>query len=126
MVTTCRAAYRQEKTLRTTDNSTTCASIASASVSLTIRTGTLARSASLAARKQRFFRSATYLSSPHDFAQIPGQPVAYWVSPSIRNAFSKCPPMNSVADARQGLATSDNGRFLRFWFEVQLSRIKFG
>lgn len=76
--------------------------------------------------QQEFFRNESYFAAPADFAQIPGEPVAYWVNPSIRKAFADFPPMSSVADARQGLATSDNGRFLRFWFEVSHSKIAFG
>src|ERR1700722_6039949 len=63
MVTTCRAAYRQEKTLRTTDNSTHCASIASASVSLTTRTGSFSSSASFAALRRRAPATTSYLLS---------------------------------------------------------------
>lgn len=75
---------------------------------------------------EQFFQSESYLASPNEFSQIPGEPIAYWVSPSVRKAFATFPPMSTVADARQGLATSDNGRFLRFWYEVQFDRIKFG
>ena len=33
------------------------------------------------------------------------------------------PPLSKFADARQGLATSDNNRFLSLWHEVELANI---
>lgn len=34
--------------------------------------------------------------------------------------------LKEIGDTRQGMATSDNGRFLRLWHEVGHSRIGFG
>lgn len=53
-----------------------------------------------------------------DLRRIPGSPIAYWVSEQVRNVFSVCRPLGEVCIARQGLATSDNDRFVRCWFEV--------
>jgi hypothetical protein len=75
--------------------------------------------------EREFFLQESFVRSPDDFSQIPGEPVAYWVGPSIRRAFASFPSMGSVTDARQGLATASNGRFLRFWYEVNLVDIKF-
>jgi energy-converting hydrogenase A subunit M len=69
-------------------------------------------------------RLATASSS--DFHKIPGSPIAYWVSPRIRQIFTECEPLGSVADARQGLATADNNRFLRLWQETSYGKIGFG
>ena len=65
-------------------------------------------------------------TKPDDFKKIPGSPVAYWVSDKVREIFETSPSMGEVADARQGLATADNNRFLRFWQEVSISKIGFG
>jgi hypothetical protein len=73
-----------------------------------------------------FFRLKPWRASSADFKQIPGVPIAYWVTDAVRSAFANHPPIATIADARQGLATSDNGRFLRFWHEVSIERIKFG
>ena len=40
--------------------------------------------------------------------------------------FSKSEPLERIAEPRQGMATSDVGRFIRFWFEVDYSSIGFG
>ena len=61
-----------------------------------------------------------------DFKKIPGSPVAYWVSNKVLEIFENSPSMGDVADARQGLATADNNRFLRFWQEVAIQKIGFG
>ena len=58
-----------------------------------------------------------------DFTHIPGSPVAYWLSPGMIQPFKDKPSLGQLVDARQGLATSDNGRFLRSWWEVESVRI---
>lgn len=65
-------------------------------------------------------------AKPDDFKKIPDSPVAYWVSEKVREIFEKSPSLGEVADARQGLATADNNRFLRLWQEVNIQRIGFG
>ncbi|NLJ39217.1 MAG: hypothetical protein GX432_10700, partial [Candidatus Atribacteria bacterium] len=52
------------------------------------------------------------------FHLIPGSPFVYWISDDIRNLFTKFKPLQKFAVVAQGLATADNDRFLRFWWEV--------
>ena len=59
-----------------------------------------------------------YRRSTDAFKSIPGTPIAYWASDAVRTAFEVSEPLSSIAEPRQGLATSDNGRFLRKWWEV--------
>lgn len=54
-----------------------------------------------------------------DFTHIPGNPIAYWLSPGMIQPFKDKPSIGQLVDARQGLATSDNGRFFRSWWEVE-------
>lgn len=58
-----------------------------------------------------------------DFKKIPGAPIAYWVDESIINTFLSFQPIENNWLFRQGMATSDNERFLRYWFEVDLNKI---
>ena len=58
-----------------------------------------------------------------DFEKIPGSPIAYWVSDKIREIFEKNQKLGEVGEAKQGLATADNNRFLRLWNEVSFSKI---
>jgi len=54
-----------------------------------------------------------------DFDEVPGSPVAYWMSPSIRRLFSELIPMQEGGvDCRVGLQTSDDFRFVRAFWEV--------
>lgn len=55
-------------------------------------------------------------------AVIPGRPVVYWASRQMLKAFSVGTPLGEIAPAKQGLATADNERFLRQWFEVSGDR----
>jgi type II restriction/modification system DNA methylase subunit YeeA len=59
-----------------------------------------------------------HTAKPDDFKKIPGSPIAYWISNSIRSTFAKNKSLVDVVDVRQGLATSNNARFVRMWFEV--------
>ncbi|MBQ7646060.1 MAG: Eco57I restriction-modification methylase domain-containing protein, partial [Clostridia bacterium] len=69
-------------------------------------------------------RSCGYLyeADGTDFLRIPGSPVAYKAGASLLGAFDAGEPLKQKGDTRQGLATSDNERFLRLWFEVSRSR----
>ncbi|HAV3580162.1 BREX-1 system adenine-specific DNA-methyltransferase PglX [Acinetobacter baumannii] len=64
-------------------------------------------------------------TKPDDFKKIPGSPVAYWVSDKIRDAFEQAETIGDIAQPRQGLATSDNDRFLRLWYEPNWGKIGF-
>ena len=58
-----------------------------------------------------------------DFEKIPGSPIAYWVSDKVREIFEKNKKLGEVGEAKQGLATADNNRFLRLWNEVSFIKI---
>jgi hypothetical protein len=54
-----------------------------------------------------------------DLDAIPGAPIAYWMSPSLRRLFRELPVLEGHgAEARQGLATGDDPRFVRAFWEV--------
>lgn len=63
--------------------------------------------------------------SQFDFVKIPGSPIAYWIPSRLIQLFDMVPPMEELADARQGLSTSNNDRFLRFFWEVSGRRVSF-
>lgn len=65
-----------------------------------------------------------YRADASGFDAIPGSPIAYWATPSTIAAFSQNHSLSSIAKPRQGLATSDNNRFLKYWWEI--SNVKFG
>jgi len=56
-----------------------------------------------------------------DFKQMPGCPIAYWATPAMKRIFQSGSSVGLVGSTKQGLATGDNGQFLRYWHEVSLS-----
>ncbi len=57
-----------------------------------------------------------------DLKSIPGAPWVYWITPGLRRLFETLPKLKDEAPPRQGLATADNFRFLRYWWEVGAAR----
>jgi len=66
-----------------------------------------------------------YTTNSKKFIEIPGSPIAYWATQNIRNIFSENKKLEDMAAPRQGMATSDNNRFLRYWQEVDCNKIGF-
>lgn len=64
-----------------------------------------------------------YLYRQGDFAAIPGSPWVYWITPGLRRLFLTLPKLGEISAPRQGLATADNTRFLRYWWEVGTRRV---
>lgn len=68
-----------------------------------------------------------------ELAEVPGSPFAYWAPKSLRELFRKYPPLDrdvagmpdkeKIADVKQGLATADDLRFTRYWWEVPVEQI---
>lgn len=59
-----------------------------------------------------------------DLDAIPGAPLAYWMSPSLRRLFVDLPGLEgNGAEARQGSVTGDDSRFVRGFWEVDPRRI---
>ena len=78
-------------------------------------------------KRQGFFENVCrYTSKAKNFMKLPNQPTAYWVSDKQAECFAK---FSALADngiiACAGLNTSDNGRFVRFWQEVEFDKIGF-
>ena len=67
-----------------------------------------------------------YKADQKEFEKIPGSPIAYWVSDKIREIFEKNQKLGDIGEAKQGLATAYNDRFLRLWNEINCNKIGFG
>ena len=61
-------------------------------------------------------------AKPDDFKKIPGSPFSYWASPNTIKAFNT-KKISDIAETRLGMATADNHKFLRFWFEVSVETL---
>ena len=66
-----------------------------------------------------------YEADQSNFSKIPGSPVAYWVSEAFLRVFDTGVLLGKIADAKQGVATADNNRFLRLWNEVSINKVSF-
>lgn len=56
--------------------------------------------------------------APESFRAVPGAPFAYWVSEAVRQVFIQIPALEcGERTARQGLATAEDFRFVRTWWE---------
>ena len=66
-----------------------------------------------------------YRRAADSFRQIPGAPIAYWASRATRSAFQTMSPLGKRLITREGMATADNDRFVREWFECPLGHIEF-
>lgn len=53
------------------------------------------------------------------FHDIPGSPIAYWASEAVIDTFKNGTPLIEKTPTHLGMATCDNNRFLRLWWEPQ-------
>ena len=67
-----------------------------------------------------------YETREDDLTQIPGTPIAYWVSEKMLQTFIEGKPVAEISKGKSGQNTGDNNRFLRFWREVDYGEIGFG
>lgn len=59
------------------------------------------------------------------FLNIPGAPIAYWVSDRFVANFTNGQRFDSFGEPKSGVMTGDDGKFVRFWFEPSHSKIGF-
>ena len=64
--------------------------------------------------------------SAEDLKKIPGNPIAYWVSEKAKQTFMEGIPLYKVGTPRAGMITGNNALFVRYFFEVSVSKIGFG
>jgi hypothetical protein len=66
-----------------------------------------------------------FVTNSSNFSSLPGSIFCYWLSQATVNHFANDKRLGDFGSARQGLSTSDNNRFLRFWYEIQFNKIFF-
>ena len=59
-----------------------------------------------------------YSVNSNNFSKIPGIPIAYWVSKKVINIFNTANLLCDEATPKQGIATADNNKYLRLWYEI--------
>lgn len=65
-----------------------------------------------------------YSFPSHEFKRLPGMPIAYWVSESIIEIFSKHNPIYDVSISDGQNITANNDRYLRAFWEVDNNKIE--
>ena len=75
---------------------------------------------------------ARFEVNQHEFVQIPGSPIVYWLSEAVFKIFDRKiakgaggDALSDIGDVAQGVTTGDNARFLRFWWECYCRTIQF-
>ena len=59
-----------------------------------------------------------YRTKPDGFKNIPGSPIAYWISDTLRSSFDTFDPLDTVCKSSNGIQTGNNERFVRLWHET--------
>ncbi|MEC5167238.1 hypothetical protein RCH18_002990 [Flavobacterium sp. PL11] len=54
-----------------------------------------------------------------DFRKITGSPLGYWLSTKILKLFEVNDTIESLAETKSGMSTTDNEQFLRRWYEIE-------
>lgn len=63
-----------------------------------------------------------YEQSSDNFSKVPGSPVAYWASEAVFKDFQANKKVEDVSETRIGMATANNDRFMRLWYEVNVDK----
>lgn len=59
------------------------------------------------------------------FYDVPGFPLNYWISDRAREVFREFKPLKEYFEPKQGMATTDNKNFIRYWYELNKDDIEF-
>jgi hypothetical protein len=65
-----------------------------------------------------------YNFNSDDFERVPESRWAYWLTDSVLRCFDSGTNLESAAPVRQGFQTGNNSYFMRYWHEVDLSKLK--
>lgn len=68
-------------------------------------------------KEKYYFINKAFEVKQESFDCIPGTPWSYWLSPTILKSFSHN-LLGQICTIKQGLATCNNNRFIRNWYEV--------
>lgn len=75
-------------------------------------------------QNQKYINKYVYKVDKKVFSKVPRCPFIYWVNSGMINIFEN-ENLQSYCDVRQGIATGDNKKFLRYFWEVRKEDISF-
>jgi hypothetical protein len=67
---------------------------------------------------------SSYIVKQQAIESLPGGVFAYWVDSEVADAFRRCGPIGKRYASGNGITTSDNDRFLRYWWEVSAASVR--
>lgn len=75
-------------------------------------------------QKEKWFfeKKGVYIIAQEKYSVIPSSPIAYWANKETIDALTSDYRLNDYSAPKSGLSTTDNNRFLRFWWEVPINR----
>ena len=56
------------------------------------------------------------------YKSLPGFPFAFWINDNISNIFKNGIKLGNIADIKQGMTTSNNALFVRYWHEISMDK----
>lgn len=58
-----------------------------------------------------------------DFKKVPSMPIAYWLPHTVSDTFHENSLIGDAIPVRGGMTTADNDKFVRFWQEINISKL---
>jgi len=59
-----------------------------------------------------------YYSNQVKYQEITGNPIGYWLDKDVYKIFQNSRPLKEMAEARKGITSGLDARFIRYWYEV--------
>ena len=77
--------------------------------------------------KEKFFlkHNNEYIAKQENYQYVPATPISYQLKSEVYSIFCENQYIGDIGVAKQGLATSDNNKFLRLWSEIDYNNIGF-
>ncbi|MED4238943.1 BREX-1 system adenine-specific DNA-methyltransferase PglX [Priestia megaterium] len=63
-----------------------------------------------------------YSTKSEEFIKIPGQPIAYWLTDTIKDIFSEGIELSQLGKPREGLHTGNTAKYTRMWYEIDYNK----
>jgi hypothetical protein len=70
-------------------------------------------------------KSNYFVADESKFEKIPGKLYAYWIDEGVSKAFEEYPALRDLAAVKNGMSTTNNNKFVRWWFECSENNIAF-
>lgn len=77
-------------------------------------------------KEKQFFNKENYFKAKlSKYKNLPNKSLLYWINEQTKNIFENEKTLAEFTDYKQGMATADNKRFVREWYEVNFEKIGF-